>query len=88
MILFLSALQRSRYFTTTKVSVGVFVNALANASKNEAPTSGLEPLTCSLRVSRSSPSAIEVLTLTIFALQLHHHQLDLGGFLVQQGAEA
>jgi hypothetical protein len=49
---------------------------------------GLEPLTCSLRVSRSRPLAIEVLTLTILAPQLHQHQLDLGGFLVQQGAEA
>jgi hypothetical protein len=35
-----------------------------------------------------SPSAIEVLTLTILAPQLQQYQLDLGGFLVQQGAEA
>ena len=38
-------------------------------------------------MSRSSPSAIEVLTLSIFAPQLHQHQLDLEGFLGQQGAE-
>jgi hypothetical protein len=34
-----------------------------------------------------SPSAIEVLTLTTLAPQLHQHQLDLEGLLVQQGAE-
>ena len=55
--------------------------------KNREPTSGLEPLTCSLRVSCSSTSAIEVLSLSIFAPQLHQHQLDLEGFLGQQGAE-
>ncbi len=41
-----------------------------------------------LRVSKSSPSAVEVLVLTIFAPQLHQPQLDLRGYLVQQGAEA
>jgi hypothetical protein len=38
-------------------------------------------------MSRSSPSAIEVLALTIFAPQLHQPQLDLEGFFVQQGVE-
>jgi hypothetical protein len=35
-----------------------------------------------------SPSAIEVLRLTTLAPQLYQRQLDLGGLLVQQGAEA
>jgi hypothetical protein len=33
------------------------------------------------------PSAIEVLTLSIFAPQLHQRQLHLGSSFVQQGAE-
>jgi transposase len=42
------------------------------------PTSGLEPLTCSLRVSRARHCAIEILPLTILAPQLQQHQLYLG----------
>ncbi len=36
---------------------------------------------------KASPSAIELLMLTILAPPLYQHQLNLGGLLVQQGAE-
>src|SRR5919199_755782 len=52
------------------------------------PTSGLEPLTCPLRVSRSTPSDSKVLKLTILAPQLHQHQLELGCSLLKQSAKA
>ncbi len=48
----------------------------------------MESRGCVLRVLTLRPSAIEVLTLTIIAPQLHQRQLHLGSSFAQKGTEA